>query len=144
MGRRAASELLRLPVRLRDIVLGRPVDLLVDFDALRVIGLDVLCRDGAHRFLPLGAADVREEAIVVESPLALLEESELRFYRDRATALSHLRGAELDRDGEPVGRLRDVEVGAGGGVETVVVESGGVVRTIATAPGLRVRARSAA
>jgi hypothetical protein len=144
MSRRTASELLRLPVRLNDILLGRPVDLLVDFDAGRAIGLDVLCGDGWHRFLPLGAADVQDDAIVVRSPLTLLEESELRFYRDRASTLSTLRGAELERDAEPLGRLRDLEVGPDGGLEGVVVDSGGVAETIAPAPGLRVRARSAA
>ena len=141
---RRASELLRLPVRLHDILLGRPIDLLLDFDARRALGIDVLCGDDWHRFLPLAAADVREDAIVVGSPLTLLEESELRFYRDRASTLSQLRGAELDRDGEPLGRLRDVELGPGGSVEGVVVEQGGTVRTVAAVPGLRVRARSAA
>ena len=144
MTRRPASELLRLPVRLNGILLGRPLDLLVDFDARRAIGLDVLCGDDARRFLPLGAADVREEAIVVGSPLTLLEESELRFYRDRASTLSRLRGAELECDGDVVGALRDVEIGADGAVEGVVVELGGHVRTIAPTPALRVRARSAA
>jgi hypothetical protein len=144
MTRRPASELLRLPVRLNGILLGRPLDLLVDFDARRAIGLDVLCGDDARRFLPLGAADVREEAIVVGSPLTLLEESELRFYRDRASTLSRLRGAELECDGDVVGALRDVEIGPDGAVEGVVVEHGGHVRTIPPTPGLQVRARSAA
>ena len=54
MGFVAADELLRLPVRLHGIQLGRPVDVLLDAEAWRVVGLDVLCGDEVHRFLPLG------------------------------------------------------------------------------------------
>ena len=45
------DELLALPVRLHGIQLGRPVDLLLDRDAQRIVGLDVLCGDEVHRFL---------------------------------------------------------------------------------------------
>jgi len=83
----SAEQLLRLPVRVRGIDVGHAVDLLVDNDAQRVLGLDVLCRDGEHRFLPLTAAIVRPDEIAVDSALTLLTENELGFYRKRATTL---------------------------------------------------------
>jgi len=144
MGARPAEELLRLPVRLHGIQLGRPVDLLVDLEAERAVGLDVLCGDEVHRFLPLAAAEVLEEEIAVVSALTLLEEAELAFYRSRASALSTLRGVELERDGEPVGRLRDVVVGPGGTLAAVLAEDDGVVRRLEPGDGLRLRLVSAA
>jgi hypothetical protein len=54
----------------------------------------------------------------------MLEEAELAFYRDRASTLTGLRGAELERGGRPVGRLRDVVVGDGGALESVLVDDG--------------------
>ena len=53
---RAAAELLSLPVRLHGIQLGRPVDALLDARVDRVLGFEVLCGDGAHRFLPFAVA----------------------------------------------------------------------------------------
>ena len=92
---RPAEELLRLPVRLHGIQLGRPVDLILDLVGERALGLDVLCGDDVHRFLPLAAATVGDDEITVRSALTLLEEAELAFYRSRASELSALRGAEL-------------------------------------------------
>ena len=65
MGVIAADELLRLPVRMHGIQLGRPVDVLLDPDGRRVVGLDVLCGDEVHRFLPLAAAELAAEEIGV-------------------------------------------------------------------------------
>ena len=90
MTRVLAGELLRLPVRTKGIEIGRPVDLLVDPAGNRVLGFDVLCRDEAHRFLPLTAAVFDDEQIVVESPLMLLAEDQLDFYRTRARSLRAL------------------------------------------------------
>ena len=45
------------------------------------IGLDVHCKDGEHRFLPLATADLDEEDVTVGSPLLLLEPDQLDFYR---------------------------------------------------------------
>lgn len=134
---RPAEQLLRLPVRLHGIQLGRPVDLILDLHAERALGLAVLCGDEIRRFLPLAAASVEEEEITVNSALTLLEEAELAFYRDRASTLSELRGAELERDGAPVGRLRDVVVGAGGALAAVLVEDAGEVRQLEPDDGLR-------
>ncbi len=60
MTERTGDELLAMPVRLHGIQLGRPVDLLLDRDARRVVGLDVLCGDGVHRFLPLPVGQLRD------------------------------------------------------------------------------------
>lgn len=44
----SADELLRLPVRLHGIRLGRPVDLILDTGSMRALGLDVRCGDELH------------------------------------------------------------------------------------------------
>jgi hypothetical protein len=137
---RPAEELLKLPVRLRGIQLGRPADLLVDLSSERVHGFDVLCGDEVNRFLPFAAVTVEDEELSVSSALPMLEEAELAFYRDRASTLTGLRGAELERGGRPVGRLRDVVVGEGGAIEAVLVEDGGEVRRIDADDGLTLAA----
>ena len=96
--------LLQQPVRLRGIQLGRAVDLILDADARRVLGFDVLCGDGTHRFLPSAAADPQRDQIVVRSALLLLDEGELDFYRERGTTLSRWQAERreqlvLDADG---------------------------------------------
>ncbi len=114
--------LLARPVRLHGIVLGRAVDILLDREALRVVGLDVLCGDDVHRFLPLPTAAISVDALTIHSPLVLLEEDELDFYRSRAFALSSLRGRPLLRAGKDAGRLRDVVLAPDGGLLAVVVD----------------------
>ena len=136
MGGLRADAVLGLPVRTHGIRLGYAVDLLVDLDASRALGLDVLCGDGGHRFLPLAAARVREDEIEIGSALILLDEAELAFYRSRAAALSALRGVELERGGEPVGRLLDVVVGERGELDAVLVGDG---ETLERVPGLDLR-----
>ena len=54
-GRRIA-DLLALPVRMHGIQLGRPVRALVDARDDRLLGLELVCGDGAHRFLPFAVA----------------------------------------------------------------------------------------
>jgi hypothetical protein len=88
--RRLAGELLRLPVRTRTIEIGRPVDVIVDPVHNRAVGFDVLCRDDEHRFLPWTAAVVDEKSISVESPIVMLAEEQLAFYRTRARSLREL------------------------------------------------------
>ena len=90
MKRRLAGELLRLPVRTRNIEIGRPVDVIVDPVHNRAVGFDVLCRDDEHRFLPWTAAVVDERSISVESPIVMLAEEQLAFYRTRARSLREL------------------------------------------------------
>jgi hypothetical protein len=115
------AELLALPVRLHGIQLGRPVDLLLDRDTLRTVGIDVLCGDEMHRFLPLRTASVSGHEIAILSPLVLLEDDELHFYRSKTFALSALRGRPVQRKGRDLGVLGDVVVDAAGGLVAVVV-----------------------
>ena len=116
-----AAEVAQLPVRLHGIQLGRPDDLILDRDTRRVVGFDVLCRDDVHRFLPLAAAQLGDEAITIGSPLVLLEEDELAFYRDRGARLSGLRGAAVKAGGAAAGTLEDVVFASDGRVIEVVV-----------------------
>ena len=122
MRERTGDELLALPVRLRGIQLGRPVDLLLDRDARRAVGLEVLCGDEVHRFLPLPTAAVRREEIRILSPLVLLERHERDFYRSRTLALSRLRGRAVELNGRQLGPLRDVVVAEDGRVIAAIVD----------------------
>jgi hypothetical protein len=122
MKERTGDELLALPVRLHGIQLGRPIDLLVDRDARRAVGLDVFCGDEVHRFLPLPTAAVGRAEIRILSPLVLLEQRELDFYRSRTLALSCLRGAPVELNGRRLGPLRDVVVAEDGRVVAAIVD----------------------
>jgi len=124
MAERTGDELLRLRVRLHGIELGRPVDLLLERDGLRVVGLDVLCGDDVHRFLPLPTAAVGADGLTIYSPLVLLEEDEIDFYRGRAFVLSSLRGRKVTSRGKDVGTLRDVAFAPHGELLAVLLESG--------------------
>jgi hypothetical protein len=123
MRERTGDELLGLPVRLHGIQLGRPVDLLLDPDAHRAVGLDLLCGDEVHRFLPLQTAAVRDEEIRILSPFVLLEQRELEFYRSRKLALGGLRGHPVERLGRMVGLLQDVVVAENGQLDAAIVEN---------------------
>jgi sporulation protein YlmC with PRC-barrel domain len=103
-----AEELLRLPVRVRGIEVGRAVDVLLDLAAGRVLGVEVLCRDHSHRFLALSAAEIGDDALATGSALTLLAEDQLDFYRKRATSLRALRGLPVIRRGRNLGALADV------------------------------------
>jgi hypothetical protein len=123
----SGDEVLGLPLRLHGVELGRPVDLLLEREGLRAVGLDVLCRDEVHRFLPLPTAAIGERALTIHSPLVLLEEDELDFYRSRTFALSSLRGRPVLRKGKDAGQLRDVVLTADGELRAVVLKPGGRV-----------------
>jgi hypothetical protein len=125
MAERSLHELLQLRVRLHGISLGQPVDALLDRDELKVVGLDVLCGDQVHRFLPLATAEVQADGIAVSSPLLLLEEDQLDFYRSRAFALSALSGRAVVRNGREIGVFRDLVLGTALEPIAIVVESGG-------------------
>ena len=58
MGSTVSAEVLALPVRMHGIGLGRSVELIVDVDVRRVLGLEVRCGDDTHRFLPLAVAHI--------------------------------------------------------------------------------------
>ena len=120
----SGDALLALPVRLHGIQLGRPADLLLDREVVRAVGLDVLCGDKVLRFLPLPTAAVSEDGITIHSPLVLLQEDELDFYRARTFALSSLRGRPVQRHGREVGKLRDVVVAPGGELVAAIIDTG--------------------
>jgi hypothetical protein len=146
VGKRSAGAILKLPVRLHGLTLGRPVDVLLDRDDLRIVGLDLLCGDGEHRFLPLAAATVGDHAVSLASPLVLLEDTELAFYRSRTLSLAALRGRPVRRRDVDLGVLRDLLFGLDLSVEAVVVERDGREVTVPFDDSLRFdpRSRSAA
>lgn len=141
-----ASDLLSLPVRLHGIQLGRPVDLLLDRNELRAVGFDVRCGDDIHRFLPLPTALVKDDEICIRSPLVMLEEDELAFYRARSLGLAGLRGTVVERSGRPLGSLVDIVVSTDGSVDEIVVDAGGTEAQIPCDETIRVapKSRSAA
>jgi hypothetical protein len=81
----------------RGIELGRLVDLILDPGGRRVLGFDVLCGDGEHRFLPVAAAETHPDQVAVRSAFALLDGPELTFYRERGTTLAEVRSERRDR-----------------------------------------------
>jgi hypothetical protein len=98
---RAAAELLALPVRMHGIQLGVPVEALLDEGADRLLGFEVLCGDGAHRFLPFAVARLQADEITLDSALTLIDERDLDFYRRRSRRLGELGYADpwIDDDG---------------------------------------------
>jgi len=141
MGSRSAIELLLLPVRLQEIRLGRPVDVLLGADAWRVIGFVVLCRDESQRFLVYATADPREDEIAVPSALLLLDDVE--FYRGRARSFRALLGGAVVSGRGELGRLRDVLLEQDGTVAALLVEQGDGIREVEPA-GVKVEHVSAA
>jgi hypothetical protein len=128
MGSRSAIELLLLPVRLREIRLGRPVDVLLDADAWRVLGFVVLCGDESRRFLVYAAADAREDEIAVPSALLLLDDVD--FYRERSRSLRALLGGTIANAEQELGVLRDLLIAPDGTVAAVMVEQDGAMREV--------------
>jgi hypothetical protein len=116
----SGGELLHLPVCVDGTELGRPTDLLVDLDRLRVVGLNVRCERGAERFLPLAAAELAGEQINASSSLALLDES--AYYGRHGASLRSLRGASVDLAGRLVGTLTDIVLRSDGEVTRIVVK----------------------
>jgi hypothetical protein len=131
-----AEQLLRFPVRLDGMDIGRAVDLILDPGHGRALGLDVLCRDEVHRFLPLAAADVDLAEIRLSTPFALVDDAGFEFYRGRTSSLRTLKGSQVARGGVMVGPLRDVVVSAEGEIEAFVVESAEGAETVPVAPGV--------
>jgi hypothetical protein len=103
MGSVPGEELLRQPVLLRGIELGRAVDLILDTEGERVLGVDVLCGDGQHRFLPIAAAETLPDRIDVRSALTLLDAGQLAFYRERGISLRALRSNSGAKDDHAAG-----------------------------------------
>lgn len=142
-----AGQLLRLPVRLRGIQLGRVADVVLDVERRRALGLEVACGDEVTRFLPLAVAEVDEREIRVTSPLVLLDPGELAFYTSRGSTYGALRDTSVVRRTELLGRLDDLVLERDGTVPRLVVEGDGGRKEVAYAkdvelgaPGTRVLA----
>ena len=131
MGSLSATELLLLPVRLHGLRLGRPIDLLLDPEAWRVLGYVVLCGDESRRFLAFAAADPWEDAINVRSALLLLEDVE--FYRDRSRSFRALLGRGVVGGRRDLGELRDLRLAPDGTVTALVVEQADLIQEIGPA-----------
>jgi hypothetical protein len=117
----SAERLLRLPVRVRGIELGRPVDLLLDRQHTRALGFEVLCGDEERRFLPLAVATVRESELELRSPFGLLDEAELAFYTKRGSTFATLRGCGVARARTVLGELVDLMLAPDGTIASIVV-----------------------
>jgi hypothetical protein len=139
MGSRSATQLLRLPVQLHGIRLGRTVDLLLAPSELRVLGFVVLCGDDSERFLVYATAEPRDVEIAVPSALLLLEHVD--FYRRRSRSSRELLGSVVLSEGRELGELRDLLVGPGGMIESLVVEQDETLREVEAA-GARIEAVS--
>src|SRR5438046_10485261 len=124
----SAAASLQLPVQLRGIQLGRPVDLLLDADTRHAVGYVVLCGDGSQRFLPYAASQTSEREIAVASALMLLED--VAFYAKRSVSFRSLLGGEVERDRRQVGILRDVYITRDGKVVELELERGGTRRRV--------------
>jgi hypothetical protein len=116
--RLTGEELLRLPVRVQGIRFGRAVDVLLHPTDPRALGIDVLCRDDRHRFLPLAAARVGPDGVDVSSALVLLDLGDDSIYRLEARALSELRRAPL----AGTASLQDVVLGPDWAIVELVLD----------------------
>jgi hypothetical protein len=74
-------------VVMKGIQVGRVIDVILEREQRGVIGFEVRCEDGRHRFLPRAAAKSDGTAIEIDSPLALLDTDQLDFYRRRGVSL---------------------------------------------------------
>jgi hypothetical protein len=141
MGSRSAIELLLLPVRLQEIRLGRPVDVLLDVESWRVLGFVVLCGDETERFLAYAAADPRQGEIAVTSALLLLDDVD--FYRSRSRSLRGLLGGAVGGARDELGVLRDLLIAPDGTVAALLVEQAEAICELEPV-GLRIEYVSAA
>lgn len=135
MGSRSAIEMLLLPVRLQEIRLGRPVDVLLDAEEWRVLGFVVLCGDENQRFLPYATANPREDEIAVSSALLLLDDVD--FYRRRSRSLRALLGGSVESVQDHLGVLRDLLIAPDGAVAALMADRDGAMREVGPA-GLRI------
>jgi hypothetical protein len=120
-----ATSLLARVVRAHGTALAAPVDVLLDPGVRRVLGFELVGRDGVRRFLPWVACDVDSDEIRVDSLLALLDTGQLRYYERHGLSLGRLRGRRLETHGRDLGRLADLVVDDAGCVVRVVVAKNG-------------------
>jgi sporulation protein YlmC with PRC-barrel domain len=119
------AALLQRQVLLRGIRIGTPIDLVLDLDISRVVGIEVRCGDDVDRFLPFAVARMQEDAILLDSALELVEDEGLAFYRRSGTSLRSLQGLPVDAAAGGIGTLVDVVVGQGGRISSLAVERAG-------------------
>jgi uncharacterized protein YrrD len=117
-----ASAVESRPVSYADIRLGVVVDVLLAEELQRVLGFDVLCGDRAHRYLPLAACEIHEDSIAVPSALVLMRQ-ELDFYRQRARALTAVRGFPARRGRRTLGTVVDLVFAPNGEHVELVLET---------------------
>jgi hypothetical protein len=70
------------------IRLGKPVDALLDAHVDRLLGFEVLCGDGARRFLPFSVVRLQADEIALESALTLIDERDIEYYRRNSRRLA--------------------------------------------------------
>ena len=121
-GGRVGAALAR-PVSIRGIQVGEPIDAFLDADLRCVLGLEVRCRDGIHRFLPWSVGEAGPDGLSISLSLALLDRPQLEYYREHALPLSRLRRLRLERQ-DGVLPVEDIVTGADGLVVALVVREG--------------------
>jgi len=104
------------------IELGRPVDVLLDRQASRAVGLEVVCGNDERRFLPLAVTTVGDDLIAIGSPFCSWTRVAELLPRGGEDACA-LRGARIDQRGVE-GVLRDIVLGEDGRIEPVVLATG--------------------
>jgi PRC-barrel domain len=124
------SELLRANVQMRGIQLGRVTDVIFDRELQRALGVEVHCGDEGRRFLPYTIARLDNDVIALDSPLVLLDESELAFYKERATTFTSLIHRFVAVRAEGAGPLEDIILGPNGSIEAVVIATEGGDRRV--------------
>jgi hypothetical protein len=72
------------------IQLGKPVDALLDARVDRLLGFEILCGDGARRFLPFAVARLQADEIALESALTLIDERDIGYYRRNSRRLAEV------------------------------------------------------
>jgi hypothetical protein len=137
MGSLSAAASLQLPVQLRGIQLGRPVDILLDLETWHVLGFVVRCGDESQRFLPFAASQPSTTEIAIGSALLLLEDG--GFYRERGVSFRSLLDGEVQG-----GTLRDVTLDGAGAVTELEIDRDGEVVRVPAAGALVVPTRAAA
>ena len=120
---RLGVDVLRLPVRMRGIDIARAVDLSLDADTLRLVGIEVQCGDEVRRFLPCAAATIGGGEVSIDSALLLVDSADAAFYRGRTRSLRSLRGSAVERSARPVGTLADLVFRPDHSVAEVVVDA---------------------
>ena len=125
----SAAGLVGAPVRLHGILLGRPIDLLLDAIGRRVLGFVVESGDEAPRFLPFAASQPSDRVIAVGSALMLLDD--VGFYRKRGVSFRALVGTQVEQESVAVGTLIDMHVDSTGTITELEVENDGLRHRVA-------------